>query len=108
MTSIRDELDRKLNNLSPEQLDSVHQFVKSIEHQQLPANTEHPLTGDTSSGNKFQRRALTNEDIDRIVESYRQQNKPLPIGLAKGEFTVPDDFNAPLPDEILDLFNNPK
>jgi hypothetical protein len=36
---------------------------------------------------------LTNEDIDRIVESYRQQNKPLPIGLAKGEFTVPDDFN---------------
>jgi hypothetical protein len=44
--------------------------------------------------------------IDRVVESYRQQNKPLPIGLAKGEFTVPDDFNDSLPDEILDLFNN--
>jgi hypothetical protein len=28
----------------------------------------------------------------------------LPIGLAKGEFVVPDDFNDPLPDEILDLF----
>ncbi|MGL5944387.1 MAG: DUF2281 domain-containing protein [Waterburya sp.] len=92
MTSIREELDRKLNNLSPEQLDSVRQFVESIEHQP-PGNTKYPLT---------------NEDIDRIIESYRQQNKQRPIGLAKGEFTVPDDFNEPLPDEILDLFNNPQ
>ena len=92
MTSIRKELDRKLNNLSPEQLDSVRQFVDSLEHQLTPAAPDYPLT---------------NEDIDRIVESYRQQNKPLPIGLAKGEFTVTDDFNDPLPDEILDLFNNP-
>jgi hypothetical protein len=92
MTSIREELDHKLNNLSPQQLDSVRQFVESLEHQTLPVDPDYPLT---------------NEDIDRIVESYRQQNKPLPIGLAKGEFTVPDDFNDPLPDEILDLFNNP-
>ncbi|MEL6438098.1 MAG: DUF2281 domain-containing protein [Cyanobacteria bacterium J06621_8] len=92
MTSIREELNRKLNNLSPEQLDSVHQFVESLEHQSPSADSDYPLT---------------NEDIDRVVESYRQQNKPLPIGLAKGEFTVPDDFNDPLPDEIIDLFNNP-
>jgi prevent-host-death family protein len=26
------------------------------------------------------------------------------IGTAKGEFVVPDDFNDPLPDEILDEF----
>ena len=51
---------------------------------------------------------ITNEDIDKIQRSYRRQNKPLPIGLAKGEFTVPNDFNDPLPDEILDLFDNPK
>lgn len=92
MTSIREELDHKLNNLSPQQLDSVRQFVESLEHQTLSVDPDYPLT---------------NEDIDRIVESYRQQNKPLPIGLAKGEFTVGDDFNDPLPDEILDLFNNP-
>jgi hypothetical protein len=24
-----------------------------------------------------------------------------PMGLAKGQFTVPDEFNAPLPDEVL-------
>jgi prevent-host-death family protein len=27
-----------------------------------------------------------------------------PWGLAKGEFVVPDDFNDPLPDDLLDLF----
>jgi hypothetical protein len=27
-----------------------------------------------------------------------------PIGLAKGQFTVPDDFNAPLPEDILQTF----
>lgn len=26
---------------------------------------------------------------------------PRPFGLAKGEFVVPDDFNAPLPEDIL-------
>ena len=26
---------------------------------------------------------------------------PRPIGLAKGEFTVPDDFNSPLPEAVL-------
>jgi hypothetical protein len=93
MTSIREKLDQKLNNLSPEQLDSVHQFVESIEHQQPLTNIDYPLT---------------NEDIDRIVESYRQQNKPLPIGLAKGKLNISDDFNDPLPNEILDLFNNPQ
>jgi len=29
---------------------------------------------------------------------------PRPIGLAKGEFSVPDDFNEPLPDEVLRTF----
>jgi antitoxin (DNA-binding transcriptional repressor) of toxin-antitoxin stability system len=29
------------------------------------------------------------------------QTGPRPFGLCAGEFTVPDDFDAPLPDEIL-------
>ncbi len=89
MTNIREELARKLDKLSTEQLNSVRQFVEFLEYKQQSVITETPIT---------------NEDIDRIVESYRRQNKPLPIGLAKGEFVVPDDFNDPLPDEILDLF----
>ena len=27
-----------------------------------------------------------------------------PFGLCAGEFTVPDDFDAPLPDEIINAF----
>jgi hypothetical protein len=27
-----------------------------------------------------------------------------PIGLARGRFTVPDDFNAPLPEDVLQTF----
>ncbi len=29
---------------------------------------------------------------------------PRPIGLAAGEFTVPDDFDDPLPDDLLRAF----
>ena len=31
-------------------------------------------------------------------------DQPRPIGLAKGQFTVPDDFNDPLPEEVLRSF----
>jgi len=32
------------------------------------------------------------------------KSKTRKLGSAKGEFVVPDDFNAPLPAEIEDLF----
>ena len=31
-------------------------------------------------------------------------SQPRPIGLAKGQFTVPDDFNAPLAEDVLQIF----
>ena len=31
-------------------------------------------------------------------------NQSRPIGLAKGQFTVPEDFNAPLPEDLLHAF----
>jgi hypothetical protein len=30
--------------------------------------------------------------------------QPRPSGLAKGQFSVPDDFNSPLPDDVLEAF----
>jgi hypothetical protein len=30
--------------------------------------------------------------------------QPRPIGLAKGQFTVPDDFNTPLPEDVMRMF----
>jgi hypothetical protein len=32
---------------------------------------------------------------------------PRPYGLCAGEFTVSDDFDAPLPEDILSAFENP-
>lgn len=93
MTNIREKLVRKLDKLSTEQINSVCQFVESLDVRLSSEEYSHE-----------EEIPLTNKDIDRLVESYRQQNKPLPIGLAKGEFIVPDDFNEPLPDEILDSF----
>jgi antitoxin (DNA-binding transcriptional repressor) of toxin-antitoxin stability system len=34
----------------------------------------------------------------------RRRSKPRPVGLNRGEFHVPDSFDAPLPDDILDGF----
>lgn len=34
----------------------------------------------------------------------RRRSKPRPVGLCRGEFRVPDDFDAPLPKDILDAF----
>jgi hypothetical protein len=31
-------------------------------------------------------------------------SQPRPFGLARGQFTVPDDFNAPLPEDVLQAF----
>lgn len=33
--------------------------------------------------------------------------QPRPIGLCAGQFTVPDDFDLPLPEEILREFEGP-
>jgi prevent-host-death family protein len=38
------------------------------------------------------------------VPSTKKKRKKIRLGSAKGEFTVPDDFNDPLPKEIEDLF----
>jgi hypothetical protein len=33
-----------------------------------------------------------------------QPTQPRPFGLAHGQFTVPDSFNAPLPEDVLQTF----
>jgi hypothetical protein len=47
-------------------------------------------------------------DFLLFVQTRRQQNKPLkalrPYALCAGEFTVPQNFDEPLPEEILKDF----
>ena len=45
-----------------------------------------------------------NIPVAEIKALPRPLKSPRPWGLAKGTFTVPDDFDAPLPDEILEAF----
>ncbi|OFW43706.1 MAG: prevent-host-death protein [Acidobacteria bacterium RIFCSPLOWO2_12_FULL_67_14b] len=44
------------------------------------------------------------EPVAEIRPLKTQARGLRPWGLAKGEFVVPDDFNDPLPDDLLDLF----
>jgi len=41
--------------------------------------------------------------VARLVPVEAQKGKRQ-LGFCEGKFTVPDDFDAPLPDEILDAF----
>lgn len=45
-----------------------------------------------------------NTAIEAVRQQYRQEGKLRPFGLCAEYFTVPDDFNEPLPDEVIDLF----
>ena len=45
--------------------------------------------------------------VARLV-SVPPKKAPRVLGMFRGEFTVPDDFDAPLPEDILELFEGGK
>ncbi len=45
-----------------------------------------------------------NVPVAQIVPVEKTLTQKRPIGLAEGEFTVPQDFNDPLPDEEIAAF----
>ena len=45
--------------------------------------------------------------VARLVPVPREKSGRV-LGILRGEFTVPDDFDAPLPDDLLDLFEGRK
>lgn len=47
--------------------------------------------------------ARDGKPIAKIVH-LAQKLSPREPGLCKGQFVVPDDFNDPLPDDLLELF----
>ncbi len=48
--------------------------------------------------------ARRNQPIAEIRPLARPPQQPRPVGLAAGEFEVPEDFDAPLPEAILKAF----
>ena len=49
-----------------------------------------------------------NIPIAEIVPLEKKEKNPRPIGLAKGQFFVPEDFFKPLPEKIMDTFTGKK
>ncbi|MBD2093151.1 type II toxin-antitoxin system Phd/YefM family antitoxin [Microcoleus sp. FACHB-1515] len=47
---------------------------------------------------------LAGEPIAELRPIVANHQPLRPFGLCTGEFTVPDDFDAPLPEDILDAF----
>ena len=45
-----------------------------------------------------------NQTIAEVKKVASVTKQPRPFGLAQGDFVVPDDFDMPLPDDILDEF----
>ena len=45
-----------------------------------------------------------NEPVAEIRALPRARDKPRPIGLARGQFTVPDSFFERLPDDVIESF----
>lgn len=48
--------------------------------------------------------AKAGKPIARLVPLEAPSSQPRPLGLLKGKLEVPDDFDAPLPDEVIDSF----
>ena len=44
------------------------------------------------------------DPIAKVAPIYKNIRGKRPAGLAKGDFVVPDDFDSPLPSEIINLF----
>jgi prevent-host-death family protein len=49
--------------------------------------------------------ARRNKPVAELRAVPKRSKELRPWGLYKGQFTVPDNFNDPLPDDLLRLFN---
>ena len=47
-------------------------------------------------------KTLKDKNLSKAVTTKSQKQRP--VGLCVGEFVVPEDFDAPLPEEILNAF----
>ncbi len=110
---LQHQITQKIATLSPENLNLIWQIVENLTQNQSSVNEQ-----EFSTENLLQKwqyliknnqelkpdQPLENNDIQQICQFLSQSHESRPIGLAHNEFTVPDDFNDPLPDEIIDLF----
>jgi antitoxin (DNA-binding transcriptional repressor) of toxin-antitoxin stability system len=64
----------------------------------LPAYLQRVEAGETLVILRSGKPVAEVKPVDTADRAFR------PFGLCAGEFTVPDDFDSPLPDQIMDAF----
>ena len=47
-----------------------------------------------------------NKPVAEIRPLPQERKKPRPIGLCRGQFTIPESFFDPLPDDFIEAFEN--
>jgi hypothetical protein len=110
---LRQSLTEKLAVLSADNLNLVWQFIDNLTPTEASNKPDNYLTKQALQ--KWQFLIKNNQEIDItnplseneikiICQFLNRSHQSRPVGLSAGEFTISDDFNEPLPDEVLDLF----
>jgi hypothetical protein len=112
ITTVKKQLIEKINTLSAEQLQLIANLVNEFEQD---FNSEKMTEKESQAIAKWEyllknkqeinkNTPLSNEEIKLIRDLLSRQGKDLLFDLPKDNFFIADDFNAPLPDDIIDLF----
>lgn len=110
--TIKNQLINKINNLSAEQLNLVANLVNQFEQD---SHSDTMMEKEAKAIEKWEyllkhhremndNDPISNEEIRLIRVVLSRQGKNIPLDLPKDDFFIADDFNAPLPDDIIDLF----
>jgi hypothetical protein len=110
--TIKNSLIEKIKHLSVDQLKLVENLVNQFD---LTSNSVEMTLQESQAMEKWEylvkhhqemddTNPLSNEDITLIRQFFKKQNKTIPLDLPKAEIFIADDFNDPLPDDIIDLF----
>jgi len=110
--TFKNQLIKKINTLSAEQLHLVANLVSQFEQD---FNSEKMTEKESRAIAKWKfllhnqkkinnNDSLSNEEIKLIRGFLSSEGEKLPVNLPKDDFFITDDFNAPLPDDIIDLF----
>ncbi len=99
MTELLDRAIAKLKTLSASEQDAIASMI--LEELQDDLKWDRAFANSPDILAKLAASAMAEYAELRPISSSKQLR---PFGLCAGEFTVPDDFDAPLPEEILSAF----
>lgn len=97
------QLARKEGKDLHEKINQVNSYIQSTESIRRLAQSLEELNKRLQEELKVRRPIASEASTEyRPISSSRKQLRP--FGLCAGEFTVPDDFDAPLPEDIMRAF----